>query len=158
MIMTARKKKSKKRFDASFGEKPPDPLTFFLDRALGKKFIAEALSNPNLNIKVEVQDDYFEHNTTDEEWLKFVGERGWTVFTKDKKIRYRAVVLEIVRREKVRMFILSRGNLSGPEMAQIIINALPKIRKFIFKHPPPFIVSITRSGNLLPIKLRGIKD
>lgn len=151
--MTARKKKSKRRFDASFGEKLPDPLIFFLDRAIGKRFVAEALSNPDLNIKVEVLDDYFEPNTTDEEWLKFVGKKGWIVFTKDKKIRYRAAVVEIVKKRKIRMFILSRGNLSGHEMAQIIINALPAIKKFIFKHPPPFIVSITRSGNLLPIEL-----
>ncbi len=153
--MTARKKKSKRRFDASFGEKLPDPLISFLDRAIGKRFVAEALSNPDLNIKVKVEvlDDNFEPNTTDEEWLKFVGKKGWIVFTKDKKIRYRAAVVEIIKKGKIRMFILSRGNLSGHEMAQIIINALPAIKKFIFKHPPPFIVSITRSGNLLPIEL-----
>ena len=151
--MTARKKKSKRRFDASFGEKLPDPLIFFLDRAIGKRFVAEALSNPDLNIKVEVLDDYFEPNTTDEEWLKFVGKKGWIVSTKDKKIRYRAAVVEIVKKRKIRMFILSRGNLSGHEIVQRIINALPAIKKFIFKHPPPFIVSITRSGNLFPIEL-----
>ena len=151
--MTAHKKKSKRRFDASFGEKLPDPLIFFLDRAIGKRLVAEALSNPDLNIKVEVLDDYFEPNTTDEEWLKFVGKKGWIVFTKDKKIRYRAAVIEIIKKRKIRMFILSRGNLSGPEIVQIIINALPAIKKFIFKNPPAFIVSITRSGNLLPIEL-----
>lgn len=151
--MTARKKKSKRRFDASFGEKLPDPLIFFLDRAIGKRFVAEALSNPDLNIKMEVLDDYFEPNTTDEEWLKFVGKKGWILFAKDKKIRYRAAVVEIVKKRKIRMFILSRGNLSGHEIVQIIINALPAIKKFIFKHPPPFIVSITRSGNLFPIEL-----
>src|SRR3972149_1948230 len=120
MTMTARKKKSKRRFDASFGEKLPDPLIFFLDRAIGKKF---------------------------------VGKKGWIVFTKDRKIRYRDSVVEIVKKRKIRMFILSRGNLSGHEIVQRIINALPAIKKFIFKHPPPFIVSITRSGNLLPIEL-----
>jgi len=102
---------------------------------------------------VEVLDDYFEPNTTDEEWLKFVGKKGWVVSTKDKKIRYRAAVVEIVKKRKIRMFILSRGNLSGHEIVQRIINALPAIKKFIFKHPPPFIVSITRSGNLFPIEL-----
>ena len=151
--MTVRKKKSKKRFDASSGEKLPDPLLFFLDRAIGKRFVSEALSSPDLNIKVEVLDDYFEPNTTDEKWLKFVGKKGWIVFTKDRKIRYRAAVVEIVKKRKIRMFILSRGNLSGHEIVQRIINALPAIKKFIFKHPPPFIVSITRSGNLLPIEL-----
>src|SRR3972149_10630105 len=139
--MTVRKKKSKKRFDASSGEKLPDPLLFFLDRAMGKRFVAEALSNPDLNIKVEVLDDYFEPNTNDEEWLKFVGKKGWILFTKDKKIRYRAAVVEIIKKGKIRMFILSRGNLLGHEMAQIIINALPAIKKFIFKHPQPLIVS-----------------
>ena len=102
---------------------------------------------------MEVLDDYFEPNTNDEEWLKFVGKKGWILFTKDKKIRYRAAVVEIIKKGKIRMFILSRGNLSCHEMSQIIINALPAIKKFIFKHPPPFIVSITRSGNLLPIEL-----
>ncbi|HLE25457.1 MAG TPA: hypothetical protein VI935_07380 [Thermodesulfobacteriota bacterium] len=154
--MTVRKKKSKKRFDASSGEKLPDPLLFFLDRAIGKRFVSEALSSPDLNIKVEVLDDYFEPNTTDEEWLKSAGKKGWIVFTKDKKIRYRATVVEIIKKGKIRMFILSRGNLSGHEMARIIINALPVIKKSILKHHPPFIVSITRSANLLPIELSNV--
>src|SRR4030067_1852750 len=113
MTMTARKKESERRFDAIFGEKLPDPLLFFLDRAIGKRFVAEALSSPDLNIKVEVLDDYFEPNATDEEWLKPAGKKGWIVFTKDKKIRYRATVVEIVKKRKIRMFILSMGTLPG---------------------------------------------
>jgi len=45
-------------------------------------------------------------------------------------------------------FILTSGDLSGEEMAQIFVKALPAISKFLVKHRRPFIAKITRSGSV----------
>lgn len=77
---------SKKRSAASSPSRPPEPLTYFLDRSLGRFKLATALRQAGL--RVEVHDDYFQQDATDEEWLAGVGQRGWIVLTKDEKIRY----------------------------------------------------------------------
>lgn len=38
-----------------------------------------------------MHDDHFPPGAKDEDWLAQVGERGWIVLTKDRRIRYRHV-------------------------------------------------------------------
>lgn len=52
-------------------------LVFFIDRALGKKQVAEPLRN--VGATVEIHDDHFSPDTPDVEWLTQVGERNWVV-------------------------------------------------------------------------------
>lgn len=147
------KKKSKRGSDSTYTEKKQrEQITFFLDRALGKRFIVQALSKHNPEIKVKVLDDYFESNVVDEEWLRFVGQKGWIAITKDKRIRYRTPALEIIREEKVKLFIFTKGNLTGQQMGEILIKAIPKIKTFLAKYKPPFIVTMTKAGKLLKVK------
>lgn len=44
--------------------------------------------------------------------------------------------------------MLTSGNLTGEEMGQILVKALPGIKRFIEKRSRPFIVRITKSGAL----------
>ncbi|MGH7902033.1 MAG: hypothetical protein ACRENZ_09885 [Thermodesulfobacteriota bacterium] len=151
--MNASKKKSKKPSDSSYTErKQHESLIFFLDRALGKRFIVQALSKHNPEIIVKVLDDYFESNVADEEWLRFVGHKGWIAITKDKRIRYRTPALEVIRKEKVKLFIFTKGNLTGQQMGEILIKAIPKVKTFLAKYEPPFIVTMTKSGKLSKVK------
>jgi uncharacterized protein with PIN domain len=85
--MDAKGSKSKKRSDAN--SKPRESLTFFLDRALGNKVIANALRVAGAD--VHVHSDYFAPDARDEEWLARVAQQGWIILTKDTRIRYRTV-------------------------------------------------------------------
>ncbi len=49
---------------------------------------------------------------------------------------------------KVRMFTLGQGNYTGTEMTEIIIRSLSNIKRFVEKTPPPYIVTVTKSGRL----------
>ena len=122
------------------------PLVFFLDRSLGKKVIAEALRRAG--VAVQIHDDHFPPNARDEEWLPVVGQRGWVVLTKDKRIRYRTLERLALLQAGVRAFVLTAGSLQGAEMAKIFIKALPAIRRFIQTHAPPFIATVTRRGTV----------
>ena len=97
-------------------------------------------------------DDYFEADVPDEEWLRFVGQKGWLAITKDKRIRYRTPALDVIKKEKVKLFIFTRGNLTGTEMAEILTKAIPRIKRFLAKHEPPFIVTMAKSGELSRVK------
>jgi uncharacterized protein with PIN domain len=125
--------------------KPPDPPVFFIDRSLGKK-IADALRVKG--IQVEVHDDHFSPDEKDEVWLLCVGRKGWIILTKDKRIRYRNIEKHAVKKANTSIFTLLRGDLKAIEMANIFIKALPKIKRFISKHRPPFIAKVTKSGSV----------
>jgi hypothetical protein len=55
-----------------------------------------------------------------------VGQRGWVVLTKDRRIRYRPPALAAIATAAVRMFVLSAGDLQGSEMAAAFLRALPR--------------------------------
>jgi predicted nuclease of predicted toxin-antitoxin system len=126
--------------------KPPEDLVIFLDRSLGKQIIASVLRTAGYT--VEVHDDHFPPDASDEIWLSEVSRRGWVVFTKDKRIRYRAPELAAVSATNASVFTLTAGSIQAQEMADIFILALPKIRIFFATKPPPYIVTVSRSGAL----------
>ena len=103
-------------------------------------------------LKVEVHDDHFAQDAKDEEWLKVGGGERWIVITRDERIRYRVTAKQVIRRAKVRMFVLvAHGNLRIETLAEIFLKALPKIRLVVTNHNPPFIAKIWRDGNVAVI-------
>ena len=123
------------------------PLVFFLDRNLGKYTIAEALRGAGA--RVEVHDDHFPRNAQDEEWLSEAAQRGWIILTKDKRIRYRSNERTALMQADGRAFVIvARGDMSAPIVAEILVRALPAIRRFVTRHPPPFIARVTRSSTV----------
>ena len=97
---------------------------------------------------MEIHDDHFASNAKDYEWLTRVGANGWIILTKDKRIKYRKPELAAIISVKGAVFTLSAGSLQGPEMAEIFVSALPRIRDYVNSHTPPHIVSVTKSGKL----------
>jgi hypothetical protein len=70
------------------------------------------------------------------------------VITKDTRIRYRQTELSALASGGVRAFVLTRGDLSGIEMARILVKALPHLARFSDRHEPPFIARIAPSGKV----------
>ena len=142
--MVVRKKKLKKRSAAR--SRPPEPLVFFIDHSLGQKTIAKALRDAGA--KVEIHDDHFPQDTKDHVWLAEVGDHGWVVLMKDKNIRFNELERTTLTRAGVKSFVITAGNIKGEEMAQILVNKLPSIVRFINNHAAPFIDKITRGGTI----------
>jgi len=140
--------RSRKRSDTSYSSgQLPDPLVFFLDRNLGKNTVANVLRRAGF--RAEVHDDHFEPDAPDEEWLPKVGERGWFVITKDQKIRYHNLEKLALQRAGVGAFVLVSKDLTGEQMGQILITAIPAMKRFIARTLRPFIAKITRDGKVL---------
>ena len=76
-----------------------------------------------------------------------IGENGWVLLTKDKRIRYNELEKAAVRQHKIREFYFSSGNFSGEEMAEMLTNSLRDMVRIFRRQKPPFIASITKSGN-----------
>ena len=99
-------------------------------------------------IKHERHGQHFSPGTQDADWLPLVGEKGWILITKDKRIRFNDLEKEAVFEYRVREFYFASGNHTGAEMAMMLIAALPEIIRLCGKHVPPFIASITKAGKV----------
>lgn len=96
----------------------PPEVVFFLDRSLGRVHVSQALRA--LGARVEIHDDHFPLDARDADWLPEVGRRGWVVLMKDKRIRRNRLERDALLASGVRAFVLTSGNLTGPEMAEVL--------------------------------------
>jgi predicted nuclease of predicted toxin-antitoxin system len=139
--------------------KPREAPHFFIDRCLGKNVIADALRNAGAS--VQIHDDHFAPDAPDQEWLQRVADRGWIVLTKDKRIRRRSVEIIAIRNAKAKVFCLTAGDLTAPEMSEIFVGALQKMLRFALGNKAPFLAKITAGGSvsflLTPRELRWVK-
>ena len=142
--MAARKRKSKKRSVAN--SRQPESFVFFLDRCLGRHVVADALKAAGVEVKVHA--DFFQEDAPDDEWLHWAGEQGWLVLTKDKRIRYRRPEFAAVKQARVRLFVLTAGQITAVEMADIFVKARKKMERLAIKHDEPFIARVTKAGNV----------
>jgi hypothetical protein len=147
--MASSRGRSKKQSAGSRRRQPslPEDFVLYLDENLHNcKPILDALT---LNGVPPVRHgQHFSPGTEDTTWLPFVGQNGWLLVTKDKKIRYNELEKTAVLQHRVREFYFSSGNYSGTEMAEILVAALPGMAKICRKHDPPFIASIAKSGSV----------
>jgi hypothetical protein len=119
---------------------------FFIDRSLGSIVVPEALRHAG--VQVEIHASHFADNTRDIDWLSHVGQQGWIVLMKDKHIRSRPHERQALIYAGVRAFVLVAGNISGQEMGQSFVNALPAMYDLLTQRATPFIAQITRQGRI----------
>jgi PIN like domain len=115
---------------------------FFIDWCFGKT-VANALKEAGALI--EHYGNHFEQNTPDTVWLPVVGDRGWVALTKDKVIAKNQLELIAIARAEVKVFIRSSGNLTRPDMADLLVDVLEKLKGFA-------------QGNQAPFRDRGSQD
>jgi hypothetical protein len=97
---------------------------------------------------VKVLDHEFPQNTPDEVWLAEAGRQGWVVLTKDQGIRYSELERTEILAAGVRCFVLVSHAITGPDMAAILVSALPRMVEFCETTAAPFIAKIYRDGRV----------
>jgi hypothetical protein len=132
-----------------------EPFTFFVDRSLGRVFVAAAFREAGHAIVVH--DDEFEPDARDVDWLEAVGKRGWVVLTKDARIRTNALERDALLSSKVAAFMLGHGDLKGPQMAATFLAALPRMTKVLRRWDVPIIATVTADGGVSVIYANGAR-
>lgn len=123
---------------------PREPFTFFVDRSLGSVTVAKALRG--LGEEVRAHDDLFPQDTDDVVYLREVGESGWVLLTKDKNIRRNELERAALIGNGVAAFVLTGGNLTGTQMAEAFVVALPRIKRALLRFEPPFVATVSAAG------------
>ena len=119
---------------------------FFVDASLGRHIVPEALRLKGVD--VVAHDDRFGPGTPDAVWLEEAGRHGWLVLTKDKRIRYRENERRALRRAGVAAFVFVGKDLTGEEIAEALVAALPRMIRTAKRTPRPFIATVTPHGRV----------
>ena len=146
--MAARHSRSKKQSAGKApSPSPPEDFVLYLDENLcNSRVIQDTLTK--LGVRFERHLAHFDRGTADETWLPLVGSKGWVLLTADKRIRYNMLEKRALKEHAVREFVFASGNLSGLDMATALELALPKMRRLASTQKPPFVASITRTGEV----------
>lgn len=96
---------------------------------------------------VLIREDRFSAGVKDEEWLPVAGKEGWTVLTKDRRIRTRRNELSALMLSGVGAFVLvsSKRPMTGPDQAELLVAMLPRLLKIAVEQTRPFVARIYRN-------------
>ncbi|MFD2786953.1 PIN-like domain-containing protein [Hymenobacter rubripertinctus] len=123
----------------------PDPL-FFLDRTLDTTLVRAALQAlPDTFLH---HADLFAPATPDAEWLPAVTARGGFVLTQERRLHYNPLELEALLASGSGTFILVAKGLTGAGVAECLVRALPRLRRFVQKYPRPFVAKVYVDGSV----------
>ncbi len=132
--------------------RPREEPTFFVDRSLGAYDVPNALKQAGAT--VEVHFDHFADDAKDVDWLPVVGDKGWIVLAKDRRIARDRLEVETLLTAGVGAFVLTSAGLNGDEMGQALATALPRMRNIVHTRGRPFIATVSRDGTVT-MKLGG---
>lgn len=133
----------------------PEP-TFFTDRDLGKIF-PQILRESGLLVERYV-DHFAERNVTDQEWIAFAARQWWVAVSHDKNIKWDPVAVRTAMEQGGRLFILRGKQLTGPEKAQLFLEAAMGVRRLLARQgADAFIATVRRAalqGGVLRAEVR----
>ena len=124
--------------------KLPKLPTIYIDESLSQRLLGDVLKQHKLDVKIRA--DLFREGVADVDWLAYAGKRRWIVLTKDKAIRRRSNELLVLMNARVRAFVLSAGEMTGEQQADLFERLIPKLRWWIAQQPAPFVVRVEKSG------------
>jgi hypothetical protein len=121
-------------------ETPPE---FFIDRSLGRKHLANALTEQGVIVHTmaSVYGEDVAQSLADEQWLADAGAQGWIVLMKDDAIRRRPAERDALADAAVRAFCLTNANLRADEQSERFVGNLTRILRRA-QTPGPYIYGV----------------
>ena len=97
----------------------------------------------------------FEQEAPDDEWLSYVGKKGWIAFSHDAKFHKVGYEPELaaIKQFDLGCFYLWGGSALKYEKARCFLKAYERILVAIETTPRPFIYKIEKSGKLIEVKI-----
>jgi predicted nuclease of predicted toxin-antitoxin system len=119
-------------------------VTFFLERSAGQEVIASKLRS--MGYSVVLHEDVCADNAQDEKWLRLCGENRWIAITRDQNVYKNPLELTAIRDERASVFIITSGQVTNEQIAEILERNVEAMLKFAREHPPPMAAAVTAGG------------
>lgn len=138
----------------------PSPVLYF-DRSLGKA-LPEALRllqvpnvihhhSPPALVGLKHRRGHnglFADNAPDDEWLSFVGARGWIAFSQDYSMHREPAPLAAIRQHNTKVFYLWGSEANRWAKMRAFAEAFDRIIVEAAAHNGPFVRRVTKAGKL----------
>lgn len=145
-------RRSKKPSGSPTTSAPRSDVKLFVDRSLGRYAVANALRLAGF--PVVAHDEVFPQGTSDDVWLERAGSEGWVVLSADKAIRRRPSEQDAILQHRVRIVIVTSGNLTAERQGELFVQAGRRIQDKLMSSSPPAAYSLTKDGKLTKLSLR----
>jgi hypothetical protein len=124
---------------------------FLIDRSLGRKHLAAALSGLGLTVHTlaSVYGETAAQELDDEVWLAEAGTNDWVVLMKDGKVRRRPAERDALIAAGVRAFCLTNAQLKKVEQTARFVDNIDRILRQA-QSPGPYIYGVYE-GYLRPL-------
>jgi hypothetical protein len=90
----------------------------------------------------------FKDEMPDDEWLKIVGARGWTVLSHDARFHLDSAALTAIKQFKVGCFYLWGGQVPVWDKVGLLTTIFPKIKKISSSEKRPYIYRAGANGRI----------
>lgn len=118
-------------------------MKFFFDNNLSQHLAAGMLA---FGENVEHLQESFPEDTDDEIWLKYIGENGLFLITRDEQIRYRPSQKAALKANNVGAFFLGGKNRTRWQLVKQLVRSWERIKEFAAKERRPFAFKIYAQG------------
>ena len=119
-------------------------MKFFFDNNLSRQLAEgmKAFGEEAVHLR-----EVFDPGEADAVWLRYVGEEGLFLVTRDERIRFRPNELAQLKAAAVGAFFLGGKNRNRCELIQQLVRNWPRMKKFASRTKRPFACRIPPSGS-----------
>jgi hypothetical protein len=142
-------------FDISVGKRLPEAIFLLRPKSVTKVYHHNT-SRKELGLPITGRHkNLFKEGEYDDQWLSFVGEKNWIVFTQDGKFHKPGFESELsaIKQFKVGCFYIWGACAQTHEKALSLLKAMDAIIEAIELTPKPFIYKISKHGKLIAVKI-----
>ena len=121
-------------------------MKFFLDNNLSERLAhgMKAFGEDVVHLK-----ELFPQATEDVSWLKYVGDGGLFLVTRDERLRWNPAEIRAIREHRVGAFFLGGKERSRCELIQQLVRNWPRMKELAANTNRPFAYRVPPSGSKL---------
>lgn len=118
-------------------------MKFFFDNSLSENLAKglKAFGEDAMLLK-----DKFAADAPDKEWLKYIGENGILLVSRDDRVRHRPIELQALKQNGVGAFFLGGKNRNRCELIQQVVRNWPRMKQLAGGTSRPFAFRVPPSG------------
>ncbi len=132
----------------------PEPAVVYLDESIYSHALAQGLRGAGVGVRCPGQHVPF--GASDASWLRTCRENRWIVLMRDQRIRYRPSELAALRAARVAAVVLTGGEVTAQETADVTLAVLGNLLAAANKRRP-FLYLLSAAGTLLPMRVHRSK-
>lgn len=121
-------------------------LVIVLDENICFPELQKVISDAGVSCKLLT--DHFPRGTQDNQWLPYIGERGWILLSKDLAIGINSLEYLALTNAGIGAFFIRSREMPKRDIIDCVVKALPKMIRIVESQERPFLFKIYKDGTV----------